>query len=224
MAASIRETLLKAGLPTIEVGGVAFARRVSKALGRNTDDIDLAITLPRGVNVKERAETAIRALHAIDYNTNPFLRGPAGTDFYGFISDKRHPMKLDLFVDGVCDFRDRSDGRGTGCKIYVDDEKGKSLSKEGILLCKLIADREGDREDVATLLLSGFDRPTFLRKTQTQLSCPGNGKARLIDSLRWIESHYAPTSSYQPTNPIVERRRKDISDRATQLREALARS
>jgi hypothetical protein len=224
MATSPRQALLNAGLPTIEVGGVAFTRRVSKALRRLTDDLDLAIVLPRGVRVKERTENAIRALYAIDYRTNPWLQGGPGTDFYGFISDKRLPAKIDLFVDGVCDFRDRGDGRGTGCKIYVDDESGKSLSKEGILLCKLIADRESDHEAIATLLLTGFDRATFIRKIRTQLSCPINGRERISDSLRWIEDHYDLKSRYHPTNPILDRRREDIAARAAHLREALGRA
>jgi hypothetical protein len=221
MATSPRQALADAGLPTVRIGGVAFRARVPRAFARSTGDLDLAVTLPRDVDVPGRLTRATKALGALGYRTDPSLKGPSGTDFCAYFGHGRNPQKIDLFLNGVCDFDFREDGRGTGCRIHVDDEAGRDISKEGLLLCKLIADRPSDHEDVAALLLTGFDQSTLLRKIATQLTCPIDGRARAVSTLKGIELMFAGEGPYHPTNPILDQRRGQVCDRASILGRAI---
>lgn len=103
----------------------------------------------------------------------------------------------------------------------MDDEGGREISKEGLLLCKLIADRPIDLEDIAALLIVGFDEKVLLRKIRTQLACPINGRARIVSTFRRVEHLFAGQGPYHPKNIGLDRLRLQISDRAHRLAEMI---
>jgi hypothetical protein len=212
MATSPKNALARAGLPTLRVGGKAYQAHVSGALRRQTGDLDLAIALKRGQSLDRRKALVLQVMHDLKYD----LTGSVGTDFLAFYGSSRLPRKVDIFLDGVYDFDFRPGG--TGLKLYVDDEQGRDLSREGLLLCKLIAARPTDRQDAAGLLLGRIDRAVIRRKLRTQVNHPRFAQKRLIETLRLVESMYAEGSSHSENNAFLRQKRKTVCLRAAALR------
>ena len=216
MASSPKEALAKAGLPSVRIGGAAYRHYVSGGLSRMTDDMDLAITLPRGVDLRLRRIAVNRTMLDLKFHAG----GGDGDDFAFYWRDGGLIHQVDIFLDGIWDFDHKPEG--TGLKLFVDDERGRFISREGLLISKLISARPLDCSDVAGLLLGGiFDRDALLRKIQAQVSRPDYGRRHMARTLRTLEAMFAEGGTYRGPNRLLDARRKDIYLRAVALRTAL---